>query len=98
MTPTLGRLGPAKKEPRFRERVEAPYHAGDRVNTPSGDVGTVRTVLACGEKGRGEVRYYLDIHRDRFYYGEDLKPAPKKKKKRRHWHGRKRPNGQLEGH
>ena len=97
MTPTLGRLGPAKKEPRFKEHLSAPYHAGDRVRTKTGDVGTITNVLACGEKGRGEVRYYLDISHGRFYYAEDLKPAPKKKRRRRHWHGRKRPE-QRESH
>ena len=76
--PTLGHSGQEKKKiEKFRERLRAKFKVGARVKTPDDEIHFVKTIVACGEKGRGEIRYYLDnaAETGAFYYGDELRSA-----------------------
>ena len=61
------------------------FYPGDEVVIKkTGAHAQVATVVACGEPGHDEIRYYLrDDPRCGIYYFEDLKRPPKRK--RRGW-------------
>lgn len=89
------------------EHTDAPYSAGDLVKVKkTGHECAIAYSVACGEPGRGEVRYYLDNAPGLFYYSEDLEllrkvEAPKENKRRFRRHGyhgsKKQKNDQRRG-
>ena len=61
------------KAPKFIEHRSAPYHVGDLVKLKNtGKLKRIVLVLACGEAGHSEVRYYLKNDNGHFRYAEDL--------------------------
>lgn len=67
------------------EHTECPYSAGQRVKVlETGARARITCVVACGDPGHGEIRYYLDkMDSKPFYYAHELALDPGRRKWRR---------------